>query len=232
MYIDHSLMMYLLNLTEELDEKVEMGALKKAMKARGVNQRGWRLYADYGDRLYMPVLNHAEARNFTAQAIDWIQVLQACEMDVPPPLYLSKAVTTWPLSGATAAEIPPLFLKAIWKAAVCKEYLDDEVQTFLQEDVAFLATWYFSQGGMEKSTIANSRPAGRRSGRFMKRIFACRNILNGLPGAPGSTGLSMTAILLRPSLRPWRSIGRERPWGIALPSTRMDVDWEGKGSTR
>ena len=82
-YIDHSLMMYLLDLTEELDETVDMGVLKKAMKARGVNQRGWRLYADYGDRLFMLVLKSAAARNFAAQAIDWIQVLQACEMDVP-----------------------------------------------------------------------------------------------------------------------------------------------------
>ena len=54
-------MMYLLDLTEELGEKVEMDVLKKAMKARGVNQRGWRLYADYGDRLFMPVLKRAEA---------------------------------------------------------------------------------------------------------------------------------------------------------------------------
>ena len=150
MYIDHSLMMYLLGLTEESGETVDMGILKKAMKARGVNQRGWRLYADYGDRLYMPVLNHAEARNFTAQAIDWIQVLQACEMDVPPPLYLSKAVTSWPLFGSTTAEIPPLFLRAVWKAAICMEYQEAKVQTFLDEDVFFVATWYFSQGGIEK----------------------------------------------------------------------------------
>ncbi|HID29073.1 MAG TPA: hypothetical protein EYP19_03615, partial [Desulfobacterales bacterium] len=148
MYIDHSLMMYLLDLTEKLDEKVDMGVLKKAMKARGVNQRGWRLYANYGDRLFMPVLKRA-TRNFAAQAIAWIRVLQACEMDVPPPLHLCKAVTSWPLSGATTADIPPLFLKAVWKAAVCKEYLEDEVQIFLQEEVAFVATWYFSQGGKE-----------------------------------------------------------------------------------
>lgn len=146
--------MHFLGLSEEVGDECEMGILKKALKTKGVNQRGWRLYVDYGDHIITPVLRPVTSQNIqkggAIQAIEWLRVLQACEMDVPPPLKLSQSVAKWPLPGSTTASIPPLFLRAIWKVVLCKEYQKEDVQTFLKEDVMLVVTWYFSDGGKEK----------------------------------------------------------------------------------
>ncbi len=75
----------LLSGSEQLDH--DMGQLKKVMKAHGVNQRGWRLYIDYGDALFGPLISHmqgkTEEKKQALEAMYWLRLLQACEMDIP-----------------------------------------------------------------------------------------------------------------------------------------------------
>ncbi len=157
MSVDYKGLMYLLGLADK-DEVCELAVLKKAMKERGVNQRGWRLFVDYGDLLIIPIVDHIASKSSNKaramEGIRWLCVLQACEMDVPPPLKLSQSVAQWPLPGKTIADIPPLFLRTVWKAVLRKEYEKEDVQVFLEEDVLFFATWYLARGGKEKVSDA------------------------------------------------------------------------------
>jgi hypothetical protein len=77
------------NLTEGNRAKPELGVLKAALLARGLNSRGWRLYLDYGDAIFEKLGKPwvAEDWLYTSghNAVAFLCLLQGCEMDVLPP---------------------------------------------------------------------------------------------------------------------------------------------------
>ena len=67
----------------------DLGRLKRTLAERGVNGRGWRLCLDYGDALFSPLRSdffspYPSVAN-ASNAIAYLRLLQACEMDVLPP---------------------------------------------------------------------------------------------------------------------------------------------------
>lgn len=124
--------------------------LKRELAVRGVNSRGWRMYLDHGDALFAPLHSHwldrhSEANKAVFAAI-WLRLLQACEMDVPPPLALSESISRWSLPGQGFGHIPPLFLRAAWKATMAAEYSGHKVERFVEDEIVPLAQWYFGSG--------------------------------------------------------------------------------------
>lgn len=130
--------------------KVSFDALKKRLAAEGVNSRGWRLYLDHGDALFTPMSHlldaHAPLRQRELMVVDWLKLLQACEMSVLPPFALSQSMSHWRLPGGNIAAIPPLFFRALWQAVQMAEYAGDNVATFIRDQVTPLAQWFFGQG--------------------------------------------------------------------------------------
>lgn len=132
------------------DEPVDLGRLKSTLAMRGVNGRGWRLFLDYGDVLFEPLgrpwvhpdMVFSSARN----AVTWLQLLQACEMDVLPPAELVASIAEWPLPNRKLTEIPPLYLRAAWKGAVAAQYQGQALEAFVREEVLPVSEWLFGNG--------------------------------------------------------------------------------------
>lgn len=132
------------------DSSLDLGTLKTELSKRGVSSRGWRLYLDHGDAMFKPLsknwLDKQTLPKQAAAAIAWLCVLQACEMDVLPPLELVSSIGAWKLPGGQLGAIPPAFLRAAWKATVLAEYDDVEAEDFILTDVIPVAQWFFQSG--------------------------------------------------------------------------------------
>ena len=140
-----------------------MPLLKQRLARRGVNSRGWRLYLEYGDGLFAPLAVRWFKEEFThnsvMHAVDYLKLLQACEMDVLPPRALAESLRDWEIPNQLLPSIPPLFLRAAWKAVVRAEYADDDLEDFVAREVVPLAHWFF-QSGAWQSLDANQLKAG------------------------------------------------------------------------
>ena len=133
-----------------VSEPVDLGELKKTLVARGVNGRGWRLYLDFGDALFAPLGKPwvHDDQPFTSgpNAIAWLRLLQACEMDVLPPPELTASIHAWLLPGGALASISPVYFRAVWKAAVATQYTGRPLEEFLREEVGLVNRWLCEAG--------------------------------------------------------------------------------------
>jgi len=128
--------------------------LRKTLAARGVNARGWRLYADYGDALFealgQPWVQHEHPFTSAENAVVFLRLLAACEMDVPPPRPLIASLKDWQLPKERLGAIPPPFFRAAWKACAGAEYAQPgsagAVTDFVREHIVPAARWYFETG--------------------------------------------------------------------------------------
>ena len=138
-------------------------ALKQRLARRGVNSRGWRLYLEYGDDLLAPLaprwFKEEFPHNSVMHAADYLKLLQACEMDVPPPLALAESLRDWEMPDQLLTSVPPLFFRAAWKATARAEYAGDDLEDFVDREVVPLAHWFF-QSGAWRSLDANQLKAG------------------------------------------------------------------------
>lgn len=156
------------------DNALDLGALKAHLSKRGVSSRGWRLYLDHGDVMFNPLRKNwltKQALSMQASAaVDWLCVVQACEMDVLPPHELVASLGEWKLPGGQLNAIPPLFLRAVWKATVLAQYTDANAADFVRNEVIPLAQWFF-QSGAYKSAGPERLKAGWESLKRLRREF-------------------------------------------------------------
>ncbi len=129
------------------DAKLDLGALKAALSDRGVNGRGWRLYLDYGDAIFDPLgepwVDDELPLSSALNALAWLRLLQACEMDVLPPPEVVASVADWSIPGQRLEEIPPHFLRAVWKSAVAAQYEEQSLAEFIRREVIPVSEWLF-----------------------------------------------------------------------------------------
>jgi hypothetical protein len=149
------------------DEGACLGLLKKELAARGVNARGWRLYLDYGDAMFetlgRPWVDADAPFSSGPNAAAFLRLLAACEMDVLPPPLLVRSLRQWRIPGERLAEVPPLFLRAAWKASVAADYAGDgsgaQLKRFIDNEVTPLARWFFATQ-QHREPEANQLKAG------------------------------------------------------------------------
>jgi hypothetical protein len=122
----HSLLPLWLDARNGAVEPVDLGVIKGQLAAQGINNRGWRLYLDYGDALFFPLghlwIRADQAHSSGPNALAYLRLIQACEMDVLPPPDLVASLQQWGVPGDRLDGIPPMFFRAAWKAAVANQY--------------------------------------------------------------------------------------------------------------
>lgn len=155
--------------------QTDLRLLKAALADQGVNSRGWRLYVDHGDAMFLPLFACLRAgvnrrRILANRAVAWLRVLQACEMDVLPPPELVSSIADWAVPGGDLLQIPPLFLRAAWKAVIAAQYQteDMDVEDFVNQSVVPLAQWFFRSGAY-KNTGPDRLKAGWESLKRLRR---------------------------------------------------------------
>ena len=145
----HNLLPLWLHAGQRDEALVDLGGLKKLLTRQGVNNRGWRLYLDYGDALFsplglpwicpdMPLVN-------VQHALAYLRLIQGCEMDVLPPPGLVASLAQWEVPGNRLDCIPPMFFRAAWKAAVANQYEQRAAAEFIDEVVS-VSQWFFGTG--------------------------------------------------------------------------------------
>jgi hypothetical protein len=146
----HEFLPALLNVPPARNGGVDLGALKAKLATRGVNSRGWRLYLDYGDEPFQtlgPSLIGME-RPFGSShnAVAWLKLLQACEMDVLPPVRLVRSIADWGIPGGRLDLLPPLLLRAAWKACIAAQYSGKLLCDFVVSEIVPVARRFFESG--------------------------------------------------------------------------------------
>lgn len=131
---------------------VDLGVIKAELARRGVNSRGWRLYLDYGDALFAPLgkpwIHPDQPFASGPNAVAYLCLLQACEMDVLPPPALVASLALWGIPNDRLDRIPPLYFRAAWKAAIANQYESATEDEFIQE-VVLVGLWFFGTGAFE-----------------------------------------------------------------------------------
>jgi len=145
------------------DAPVDLAHLKAALAARGVNGRGWRLCLDYGDAMFEPLgpiwLDPGSEACRLENAVTWLKLLQACEMDVLPPPELVASIHGWPLPRGELSSIPPIYFRTVWKAAVAAQYAGRSIEAFIQDEVRLVTLWL-----CEKRLLLSPDPALMKAG--------------------------------------------------------------------
>ena len=141
-----------LNPSRRENAPVDLGALKAELARLGINSRGWRLYLDYGDARFEPLgrpwIHEDQPFSSGPNALAYLRLLQACEMDVLPPPDLVASLRFWDIPEARLAKVPPLFFRAAWKAAVANQYVPRSAEEFIRE-VILVGRWFFATGTHE-----------------------------------------------------------------------------------
>ena len=134
----------------ERGRDADLGTLKASLAKRGVNSRGWRLYLDYGDAIFErlgPVwVSTSKAYSSTANAIVFLCLLQACEMDVLPPPSLVESMLHWQIPDQRLSLVPASFFRAAWKHCIATEYAGEPLAALLENMIIPLAQWFFKSG--------------------------------------------------------------------------------------
>jgi hypothetical protein len=124
--------------------------LKHELSELGINSRGWHLYVSYGYALFLPLgqqwcdLEGGDVRGNNEVA--WLKILQACEMDVLPPPELVASIRNWRIPGDLLDAVPPMFVRAAWKASVAAQYSEEGIEEFVVNTLVPLAQWFFVSG--------------------------------------------------------------------------------------
>lgn len=122
----------------------DAGGLRPALMAAGVNSRGWRLYCDIGDELFEPIgplLRSTPATQALPNAIAFLQLVQACEMDVPPPRELAEALCRLRLPGMALSALPVYLFRAAWKECARLLYAGTFSPDWLVDEVLPVMNW-------------------------------------------------------------------------------------------
>lgn len=134
-----------------------MADLKRHLQGQGVNSRGWRLYLDFGDTLFDPLddgwLNPGKPGINLQVAAGYLTRLQACEMDVPPPPALARSLHLWGIPEQDLARLPPLLLRAAWKATVAADYAGENLAGFVEARIVPVCRWYFATQRDENANL-------------------------------------------------------------------------------
>ncbi len=144
---EHRQLAQWLNPSRQIDAPLDLGKFKEQLACQAINSRGWRLYLDYGDALFLPLrspwIRPDQPYTNGLNAIVYLRLLQACEMDVLPPPVLVASLPLWGLPDERLDQVPPLYFRAAWKAAVASQYGQCSVADFTEE-VASVSRWFFA----------------------------------------------------------------------------------------
>lgn len=129
--------------------------IKAKLADCGVNARGWRLYADFGDCIFEPLdegwsWDDKPHEKRLACYASLLSLLASCEMDVLPPYRLLASLPHWGLAYTGLSVIPAGFFRALWKAcdlvvyqAAGRPAADRALDAFVREELIPVARWYF-----------------------------------------------------------------------------------------
>lgn len=129
-------------------------ALRACVLALGVNSRTWKLYAEYGDDLLRPLgerwLGIDRVAESLRNAVDYLRLLSACEVDIAPPPNLVAALAKCIPAGQTIAALPVAVFRGAWRAYTQRAYAGVRSDQFIEHEFVPILRWLFTERGMQR----------------------------------------------------------------------------------
>lgn len=152
-------------------------ATNEAFKREGINTRAKRLYLEIGDALIKPLAPHLsrlDKQLARREAVAFLRLIQAGEMDVPPPWELVEALGLLRLPQPAIEKVPAYLFRALWKECAQRLYQRQPLGDWLRTDAIPLIEW-FVLTGQDHSMDANRRKAGWTSFARLREEWACES---------------------------------------------------------
>lgn len=121
------------------------GQLRELFKRADVGSRAWRLYCEVGDALVAPLANLLRGVGRTVarqEVLAFLRLVQAGEMDVPPPRQMVAALTRLQLPRPMLERVPAYIFRALWKETAQRCYRCEPVDSWLREEAMPLIEWF------------------------------------------------------------------------------------------
>jgi hypothetical protein len=141
----HRLFAHLLEGDPPAGADAQRAALRAALQSRGVSSRGWRMYLEIGDTLFEPLQPRMRRRRVHEAGRDgvaFLLLIQAGEMDVPPPRELVAALCRIHLPGQGLEALPAYLFRAAWKECARLAYGRDDIAQWLSNEAIPLFDWF------------------------------------------------------------------------------------------
>ncbi len=123
--------------------------LKTCLATLGVNNRTWKLYAEYGDGLLRPLgprwLSPDSPSESLSNSLAYLRLLNGCDVDMPPPQVLVSALSECVPPGESLEAIPAATFRAAWRALVHATYQGISPDEFVREEFVPAMQWYFAE---------------------------------------------------------------------------------------
>ena len=137
--------------------------LRKELVARGVNSRGWRMFLEYGDALLRPLgplIRSRSAERNLRNAISFLRLLQAGEMDVAPHREFVSVLckVRFPLEGLEA--LPSNLFRSAWKECARRAYVGEDLISWLNQEVVPVFDWYLTVAAAPDEEGSGRRAVG------------------------------------------------------------------------
>lgn len=132
----------------------ERASRKAALAAEGVNARGLRLYMDYGDRLFVPLvadwLDANQPRQSARRALAYLRLLQSCEMDIAPPRLLPRAFIRAGFQELDAGQAQ--LFRSAWRAMSQAEYCGMPQDRWMTRECVPVLVWMLAKKNGKEAT--------------------------------------------------------------------------------
>ena len=157
----HSWLPYWLRLDGHDAPEDDADRLKKCLSALGVNSRTWKLYAEYGDGLLRPLggrwLSPERSKDSLKNTIDYLHLLNGCEVDMAPPRALVAALAACIPHGRSIEAMPVAIFRGAWRALVHAGYRGITPKTFVEQEFIPVMQWVFEQGASLKLDVTRTK---------------------------------------------------------------------------
>jgi len=148
--VRHSWLPYWLRLGGHAAPDDEPAKIKDCLTKLGINSRTWKLYAEYGDRLFHPLsnglLSPEDPEASLANAIAYLRLLNGCEVDMAPPPELAAALSQCNLPDQSIAAMPIAVFRGAWRGLVEAGYRGMTARAFVVAEFIPVMRWYFADG--------------------------------------------------------------------------------------
>lgn len=161
--IQHQWLSYWLNTAGHHVPSSDPAALRRCLEGLGLRTRAFKLYAEYGDQLFRPLgplwLRQHEPVVSLRNALEYLHLLQKCEVDIAPPPILVAALARCQLRGESIAALPVQIFRGAWRALTQAVYLGQSAVTFVEREFIPALCWLF-ENELDRNLDNNRGKAG------------------------------------------------------------------------
>lgn len=147
----------------------EPAKIKECFKKLGINNRTFKLYAEYGDGLLRPLgsrwLNPDRPGESLSNAVEYLRLLSGCEIDIAPPRDLVAALAQCIPVAESILAMPTTIFRGAWQALEQADYRGENHRAFVESTFVPAMKWFF----LHRATLGMDSTRGKTSWEWLRK---------------------------------------------------------------